>query len=185
MERKFLVLLRRFRLRKERHLILSFLVALFYIFAATRGEYNAVCAKAQSNLIVLSSQELPTHWAFCLLRSQKSSMSLAKLQVFASHPARPARAQILAVFLGNIIKRRGFLPSLYLSKWKRRFQFFFDGELFGKIMPTTKCDNQQVAPIDPCRHILIVSHCHEYCLLPSSYHPLNYLVLVLLYLPAH
>ena len=33
---------------------MTFLFALFYIFAATRGAYNSVCAKAQSNLIVLA-----------------------------------------------------------------------------------------------------------------------------------
>jgi len=35
-------------------LIVTFLFALFYIFAATRVAYNSVCAKAQSNPIVLA-----------------------------------------------------------------------------------------------------------------------------------
>jgi hypothetical protein len=37
MERKFLVLLRRFSLRKEHFYILTLLVALFYVLAARRG----------------------------------------------------------------------------------------------------------------------------------------------------
>ena len=38
---------------EESSLSMTLLFALFYIFAATRGAYNSVCAKAQSNLIVL------------------------------------------------------------------------------------------------------------------------------------
>ena len=34
--------------------IMTFLFALFYNLAATRGAYNSVCAKAQSNLYVLA-----------------------------------------------------------------------------------------------------------------------------------
>jgi hypothetical protein len=41
--------------------IMTFLFALFYIFAATRGAYNSVCAKAQSNLIVLAPPALCAH----------------------------------------------------------------------------------------------------------------------------
>ena len=39
---------------EKSNLIMTLLFALFYIFAATRGAYNSVCAKAQSNLIVLA-----------------------------------------------------------------------------------------------------------------------------------
>lgn len=33
---------------------MTFLFVLFYTFAATRGAHKSVCAKAQSNLIVLA-----------------------------------------------------------------------------------------------------------------------------------
>jgi hypothetical protein len=67
------------------------------------------CARTQTNLYVLSLQELSTHWVFCFTSLTKSSMSLAKLQVFASHPARPVRAQISTV-LKKHYKTAGIAP---------------------------------------------------------------------------
>ena len=50
MERKFLVLLRRFSLRKEQSYY-NILFALFSTLTATEAQYNLVCARAQSDLI--------------------------------------------------------------------------------------------------------------------------------------
>jgi hypothetical protein len=46
---------------EKSNLIMTFLFALFYIFTATQGANNSVCAKAQSNLYVLAPPTLCAH----------------------------------------------------------------------------------------------------------------------------
>ena len=82
MERKFLVLLRRFRLQNELFLFYHlslYRVAHFSVFAARRGAYNAVCAKAQSNLIVLAPPALCAHIIPAVFRRYYKTAGIAPL----------------------------------------------------------------------------------------------------------
>jgi hypothetical protein len=70
---------------EKSNLIMTFLFALFYIFAATRGEYNSVCAKAQSNLIVLAPPALCAHNNPAILKKYYKTAGIAPLSLGVYH----------------------------------------------------------------------------------------------------